>query len=258
MERSTEERPRERDPIDKAFEVLRWMVDSPATSWGVREIARGLDRPPSTIHRALVSLEAQTLVVGDRESGRYELGLEMYRLGSKAANRFSVQDLIRPHLRELQEAYDETAFLAVYEPQRLEMMMSATVESTKSLRYVVTLNEWGPLYRGASGLAILAHIPEESFDAVLDRLDRPSSDGAYVPSKIEVEDAVLKIREDGVSLTVGQRVPDAVGVAAPLIDSTGGVIGSIGLTMPSSRYSSDAGVEKTVSEVARQISADLI
>ena len=56
MERSSETSPRNRgprDPVTRAFAVLLWMADAPGASWGLREIAKNVDMPPSTLHRVL-------------------------------------------------------------------------------------------------------------------------------------------------------------------------------------------------------------
>lgn len=252
---------RERDPVEKVFETLRWMIDSPARSWGVREIARGLGRPASTIHRALASLETQAVVVGDEATGRYELTLELYRIAAKATSRFSVRRVTMPALQQLQQDFDETAFLGLYDIRRLEMIMAATVESTRALRYVVTVNEWRPLYLGASGLAILAHLPDEVRERVLARVPgdaRSAGAGAVVPTVESVRRAVEEVRRDGFARTVGQRVSDAVGIAAPIFDAMGAVVGDVGVTLPSSRYARDLAIEERVVAVAATVTSELM
>ncbi|MEP9380750.1 IclR family transcriptional regulator [Nocardioides sp. KR10-350] len=239
-----------RDPVEKAFEALRWMLDSPEGSWGVREIARGLGRPPSTVHRTLASLEEQGLVVGDSETGRYSLGLEMFRLAAKISSHFSLRRLAIPTLEQLQGRFNETAFLGLLDPKGKQMMMAALVETTRPLRYVVDANEWRPLYLGASGLAILAFLDADDREQVLKDLDDPTVIGGKLVPIASVRQTIEEVRAQGFARTVGQRVPDALGVAAPVFRPRGTVIGSIGLTLPSSRYDESLGMEQVVVEAA--------
>lgn len=224
-----EPRPAPRDPVEKTIEVLRWMIDAPADSWGVRELARAIERPPSTVYRALNRLEAQGLVALDERSGRYSLGLEMHRLAAKVASGFSLREVAIPTLVALRDRFNETAFLGLLDPQRREMMMASAIESTHELRYVVTINEWRPLYLGASGLAILAFMDEQALEQVL-------AGGTQRVAKTHIRAQVQRIRETGYALTIGERVPDAVGIAAPVFNAQRRVLGSVGVTLPSSRF----------------------
>lgn len=246
----------ERDPVAKAFSVLRWMIDSDQSAWGVREIARGLDRPPSTIHRALTSLEGQGLVVGDQLTGRYALDLELYRLSSRAAARLHIRQVAAPSLTGLRNEFDETSFLCVVDTTRLELIMVSTVESTRPVRYVVVTNEWQPLYRGAVGLAMLAYLPLDQQEVVLARAsdDASFAEMADIPN---LSGALDEVRSKGYSRTTGQRVSGVVGIAAPVFDRGGRVVADVGLTLPEPRFSADQGIEEKVVAAAAAITAQL-
>lgn len=225
-----------RDPVHKALQVLRWVIDSPDEECGVRQIARSLGWPPSTVHRALTHLESNGLVTSVGDNGEYSLGLEMFRLASKVNARFSLRNAALPALRELEDRLGETSFLGIYDDRRQEMTMAAAVETSNPVRYVVTLNEWHPLYLAASGLAILAFLPDETREAILSDLADDDSEDRQKPEVGKVRDVIDTIRAAGYARTVGERVPGGVGIAAPIFDPQGRVVGDVGVTLPLSRF----------------------
>jgi DNA-binding IclR family transcriptional regulator len=228
-----------RNPLDKAVMVLRWIVDQDNENWGVREIARGLNVAPSTVHRVLSSLESQQLVRVDPVTGRYSLGLEFLRLAWKTMARWPLRTAALPLIRRLAENTGETAFLAVYDPARRQMMFVATIESLHELRAVVPLNTWVAFNPSASALAILAFLPPRDRNAILRQMQ--------TVAKGQIDTGALRQQlgaaaRSGYIMTVGQRNPHAVGVAAPIFNAIGEVIGDVGLAIPKPHFQSKQAV----------------
>jgi len=224
-----------RDPVARAFAVLLWMVDAPGTAWGLREIAAGIAMHPSTLYRVLSHLQEGGQIQQDPETGRYSLGLGFLRLAWKAADHHSVREVALPWLKELVDATGETALFALYDPSRQEMMLAATVDSPHPIRQVRQIAEWLPVTAGATGLAILAFLPETEQQAILAR-PLPALTPHTITDRATLERALARIRQQGYTLTHGERTPGAAGVAAPIVGPTGRVIGSVGITQPEQRF----------------------
>jgi IclR family transcriptional regulator, acetate operon repressor len=238
METSTTASPRNRgprDPVSRAFAVLLWMVDAAGGSWGLREIATGVTMHPSTLHRVLAHLQADGLIQQDVETGRYSLGLGFLRLAWKAADRHSVREVALPWLKELVDATGETALLALYDPSRQEMMLAATVDSPHPIRQIRQIAEWLPITAGATGLAILAFLPEERQRAILAR-PLPAITPQTITDRATLEQVLAQVRQQGYALTHSERTPGAAGIGAPIIGPADRVIGSVGITLPEQRF----------------------
>ncbi len=229
------ERRETRDPVARAFAVLLWMVDAGGAAWGLREIAAGVAMHPSTLHRVLAHLQEGGQVRQDPETGRYSLGLAFLRLAWKAADHHSVREAALPWLKELVDATGETALLALYDPSRREMLLAATVDSPHPIRQVRQIAEWLPITAGATGLAILASLPEAERHAILAR-PLPAITPHTITDRAALEDALARIRQQGYALTHGERTPGAVGIAAPIFAPGGRAIGSVGITQPEQRF----------------------
>ncbi len=224
-----------RDPVARAFAVLLWMVDAPGMSWGLREIATGVAMHPSTLYRVLSHLQAGGLIQQDSETGRYSLGLGFLRLAWKAADHHSVREVALPGLKGLVDATGETALLALYDPSRQEMMLAATVDSPHPIRQIRQIAEWLPVTAGATGLAILAFLPEAEQRTILAR-PLPALTPQTTTNRAMLEQALARVRAQEYALTRGERTPGAVGIGAPIFGPAGRVIGSVGITLPEQRF----------------------
>lgn len=227
---------RQRDPVSRTLEALAWIICEAGPSFGVREMASALNILPSAAHRALTALTLKGLVRRVEDSGRYVTGMEMFRLAQAALGRFPLKHIAMPHLQRLVDACDETVLLGVYDADRAQMMFAAAVESRSPLRYIVQLNEWVPLHLGASGLGILAFLPEPVRESVILKTSGSSEDPYF---RSALEQRISIVRENGFAQSFAQRVEGAVGFAAPIFFPSGHVIGDVCITLPEQRYSDD-------------------
>lgn len=242
---------RRRQPLARGMELLTVMVDSGQDTHGVRELATRVGVSPSTVHRLITDLEKLGLV-SRLPNGSYRLGLEFLRLAWTTTQRYPVQALSTDTLHALTKDSGESSFFGVYSEQRREMMFTLTVESAHPLRYTLPLRQWLPLHAGASGLAILAFLPEEVQREIaagpLPALtDRTVTDASGLLGRLST------IRKDGYAITHGERIDGAIAIAAPVFGPSGSVIGSTGLTLPEARFnaahsSSLAGLVRSAAE----------
>jgi len=234
-----------RDPLAKAIKLIGWMADHGGGPFGVRQLAAALGTPPSTVHRTLRLLEQNQMVLRVGE-GQYSLGLEMFRLSQQVLAVFDIKKLARRHLVDLVEKCNESAFLGLYDKDRQQMVLVDSVSSTHPLRYIVDLNEWRPVHAGASGLGILAFLPPAEIEEIFDRTglyavtERTLTDPEHMSEELELT------RSRGYAITHGQRISGSVGLAAPVRDATGTVIGDVCLTVPEQRFRAED--EGTLSE----------
>jgi IclR family transcriptional regulator, acetate operon repressor len=222
---------RERNPIASIVRVLGAMVEAEGASFGVRELARMLDTPPSSVQRTLLS-GADVSLVTPSASGQWELGWELYRIASLAQRKqpFQVAGSV---LNELSEMTGETAVLAVYDHPRRARMYVATSPSRRSVRFVPDLFKWLPLHAAASAMAILAF---RSFEERTQLFEEGFPIFAGVrPTPTKIEELYTSIRSDGYALSRDQADVGASAIAAP-IKTAACVESSIAITVPNQRF----------------------
>jgi DNA-binding IclR family transcriptional regulator len=237
---------RQRDPLAKALQVLDVLVDHPEGALGVRELAGMLGTAPSTTHRVLTML-AEIGYVSRDDDGRYSVGFELQRLAWRVAARFPAPAVAEPVLRALTEQTGETSALGLFDPIRRQITFVAQVETQHRLRYMAELFHSIPIHAGASGLSILAFLDPALRDRILHAPEGlPAITTETLTTPEDLEAAMAEIRSRGYAITHGQRASGAVGIAAPVWNAEGAVLGNIMVTIPEQRF--DPALEPQLSE----------
>ena len=72
---------------------------------GISDMAKRLGVAKSTVHRLAVTLVADGMLEQNPDTGKYRLGIALFRLGSLVRRRMNVSNEARPLLRDLRERY---------------------------------------------------------------------------------------------------------------------------------------------------------
>jgi DNA-binding IclR family transcriptional regulator len=98
--------------LDRALAALGILANS-ASDCSLVELCTALELHKSTVHRIMMVLEQQRMVVKNADTGRYRLGLRLFELGSKAIDGLDLRGRARPYLNRLQDTFGETVFLCI-------------------------------------------------------------------------------------------------------------------------------------------------
>ena len=223
---------------------------------GISEMAKRLGVAKSTVHRLAVTLVAENLLEQNPDTGKYRLGIALFRLGSLVRRRMDVFNEAKPLLRELREKVNETVHLAVLDGS--DIMYVYNHESGQAIRMRSDIGVRKPAYCTAEGQAILAFEQQEIVDRIIGggltaRTPQTITDGEQlkkVLQDIRVRGCAIEDEES----EVGMRC-----IAAPLRDDSGEVVAAIGVGGPVSRLSKKtvASFIPFVIETAGAISARL-
>jgi DNA-binding IclR family transcriptional regulator len=165
------------------------------------------------------------------------LGPELVRLAVLLADRLDVRLVARPILESAMRQIDETVILGLYAPSRHQFWAVDAAESSHPIRYIwESLRVWSDLHVGSSGKGILAFLPEEEREAILEPLPDPVS-GLKPVAKDELRAELAEARRRGYVVSRGERFAGAVGVSAPVHDAAGRVIGDLIIGWPDNRTS---------------------
>jgi IclR family acetate operon transcriptional repressor len=199
--------------------------------WGVRDLANELNISKSALHRTLQELSDEGILRID-EGGTYESSAGLMRLASLLAEASDLPRLARRHLQALRDATHETAILTAYDPQRRQFTAVAAVESSQAVRYISdSLTDWCELHLGASGKGILAFLPEAEQESILALLPEELQ-GARRITKDRLKQDLRVTRDRGWAVSRAERFAHARGVASPVRDATGRILGSVVVGWP--------------------------
>jgi len=196
----------------------------------------------------------------ERAPGRlYRVGAEFSRLGALAAQKLNIAHLARPMMERLVAECNETCLLGLYLPKARKLALVEKIDSRYPLRYMANMYVHRNLVWGATGLSILAWLPDDQQEELLAAAPPSPANASRVLDVAAVRKRLELIRERGYAITSCERVQGAVGIAAPVFRAQAQVAGNLCLTIPTFRF--EAHDEKRLAELliaaARTLSRSL-
>jgi IclR family acetate operon transcriptional repressor len=252
-----------RDVLGRALRLLEYIIESAEqrsqTDWGVRELSEALQLPPASVHRVLTLLATHGMVQHTPGSRRFRIGGELYRLAFRLSSRASIRAAGIPVMRELAARCNENIFLGLYDALRMEMMFVAAEDSAHSLRYDQPLNQWVPVYAGASGLAIMAYLPKTTQREIVRRTKLRPLTKNTITTAAKLEQELRRVRMCGYAFSRGHRNLGTVAFAAPIWTPDAEVAGSLIVAMPETRLEPKMGpqIGKLIVEHADRLTEQL-
>ena len=212
--------------LQRALAVLEcFSNDKPRMS--LHEISRTIALPKTTTFRILSTL-VQSGYLLQFEKQDYGLSPKLMHLASIAQNSFNIRDLAHPLLERLANEIGETVEISLLDGDH-RICLDA-VESTSSLKSIVTPGVRLPLLYGATGKMFLAHMNEPD----VDRVTRSQSNNGKI-DKVKLKRQLVKIRKQGYAVTRDERVRGATAISAPIWSHDGNAY-CFTVTGPSARF----------------------
>ena len=198
------------------------------------ELSTTVAAPKSSLLGILRSMVA--LGYMEHGHGLYRLGPKSFRLAADilAVRRFP--NLVRPILQDLAAKSGETVFLVVLDQLAQRMTYADIIDSANPVRYTVPTGTTRPLYVSAGGQMLLAYQEAAWIDAYI----RAARLDALTPRTITdprlLRERLAGIRRDGFAISLGETVPGAAGLAAPIFNADGSVTAGLLIGAPIDRF----------------------
>ncbi|HSK38840.1 MAG TPA: IclR family transcriptional regulator [Arenibaculum sp.] len=195
-----------------------------------------LNKP--TARRLLMALMRAGLVDQDKDSRRYFLGEEAYVLGTLAARRYGIHQLAMGSLVKLAERSEDSAFLSVRR-DTYAVCLHREEGSLPIRTHILKAGDRYPLGVGAGSLALLAALPDEEVDAVIEA-NREIVAERYPPFTPDVmKDCVARTRACGYALNPGLVLPSSWGIGVTVKAPDGNPAGALSIAAIASRLTEE-------------------
>jgi DNA-binding IclR family transcriptional regulator len=218
---------------------------------GVTEAAALLGRAKSTTSRWLTAMEDAGFLDRAGGEGRYRLAMRLAALGQLARQSTSLQQLARPRLEALAAATGESANLVVLDGAfavNVEL-----VESPRPIKHVGWLGRRLPLHATAAGKALLAWL-EPAVAARHARAPFERLTPLTIVTAAAFRAELARVRRAGYASAWGEFEEDLVGIAAPVRDHAGDIVGALTISAPMARVPRKA-VSRLAADVKREAAA---
>ena len=198
---------------------------------GVSELADHLGMPKSTVHDHLRTLEREEYLVN--AEGEYRIGARFLELGGHARRQMKVYQIAKPEIQKLAQDTGEHANLMIEEHGHGIFLYKATGEDAVRLDTYAGMRVH--LQTTALGKSMLANMPREAVEGILDRHGLPRITPKTVTDRDALFEELTEIRERGYAIDDEERVEGMRCVAAPITNNDGEPIAAVSVSGPKSR-----------------------
>lgn len=224
---------------------------------GITELATHLNLPKSTVFNHVKTLEQNHYIIESEGKG-YRLGLKFLDHGIQARQKIEVFEASSPAMEQLAEETQLAVWLAVEEFGKVVCIRKELGE-----RAVPTRGEIGRrlhMHSSSLGKAILANLPDERVDQIIDTYGLPARTEHTVTDRAELLEELDQIREQGYALNDSESLEGLRAVASPIF-SESEVHGSICVAGTRSHVDGeylDTQLPARVKDAANEIELNLI
>lgn len=221
----------------------------------VKEISEGLGLSKSTVHGIIKTLVYKGYLYQSGENAKYQLGMKLFELGNVVGIQLDITEISRPIIKKLGDQLGETIHLVAY--VQGEAVYVEKLDGSHSLRIYSQVGKRAPLHCTGVGKAILAFLPAEEREEIIDQLSMERYTIKTVVDKEELKKQLAEVRRhlfamDDEEIEIGLKC-----VASPIFNHQGKVVASISCATPTVRFSNDRqqAIIQGIKEAAEAISA---
>ncbi|WP_049986187.1 IclR family transcriptional regulator [Halobellus rufus] len=232
--------------VSRAFDLVRALEELDGA--GVTELSEYLDLSKSVVYNYLSTLRSEKFVV--KEGDTYRLSLQFLLVGEYVRYQNTLYRIGKSELEDLAEKTGEFAHLATEQHGLGVNLYKVSGEKAVGSDYQVNkLQRADYLHFSATGKAILAHLPRERVEWIVDRYGLPSKTESTITDREDLFEELETIRERGYSLNDEEEITGLQAIGAPVTNRHGRVLGSISVSGPVRRMKRSEYHEQLIEEV---------
>lgn len=222
-----------------------------------QEIAQETRIPPSTVFKIMQLLASEGFLEQDSESGAYEVGRELYRLGSLYLANRSLIEVAGPALGRLAEELGLLATLAIRDEAKIFSLITKSPNSPIGIIKPAG-SRGAPMYLSSVGKALMLDLSDADVDLVYPSLPSVGLTPKTFTNTAQLKADLQESRERGYTTDDEASSIGLYCVGAPVRGSKGEIIAGISVTgvkvaMLNRMPEIIARVQQTASDVSRQM-----
>lgn len=228
---SSEKEVEARSSLERMLALLDVFTPA-APAWTTEELIRFSGASRSTCYRHIKALQAAGLLT-PVAGGAWMLGPRIIELDRTMRLCDPVTQGGGPAMRRLAAETASSGLLCLLFSGTV--MCVADVPGPGAPEGLFSRGQRRPLFAGALSKVILAHLPPHRLRALFVRHRTAIAAAGLGADWDDFRAALRAIREAGHCVTLGEFRPGVIGIAAPLFNAQGGVLGSLGIAKEAAR-----------------------
>jgi DNA-binding IclR family transcriptional regulator len=194
--------------------------------WSTNDLIEKLGTSRSTSYRYIKELH-QAGLIGAVGNGYYVLGPRIVELDLQIRQCDPLHKAGDGVLEKLSRTTGHSALLCTLFSN--SMLCIREHLGPSSPENMFSRGQRRPLFFGSPSKIVLPHLPSHRLRSIYNRNARTIADARLGRSWEEFKETLAKLRRDGYARTVGELNPGVVGISAPVFNSEGLILGSIGV-----------------------------
>jgi DNA-binding IclR family transcriptional regulator len=199
----------------------------------VSEVAEYLDIPKSTTYNYLTTLEQNAYLI--KQKNDYRLATRFLGIGEYVKGKLDVCNIAEPEIEMLAEKTGELSNLMIEEHGRGIYVYKAKGEDAVPIDTYAGKRCY--LHVTALGKAILAQMPRERVDDIIDTHGLPSETAQTITDRERLYEELDTIRDQGIAFDREECIDGLHCVAAPIVGDNDRILGAISVSGPTVRLS---------------------
>lgn len=218
--------------LARAMQVLEcFSVEQPEL--GPSEIARMLNMRKSTVYNILATFQKCGYLIKNPQTSRYSLGFKVLHLGYIVNSHHGLRDMFQPFISRIAQETKEVCYFGLLDGGEVLYIESAYPLGQQATRNI--LGERAPLYCTGLGKAMLAFMPPEEADPIIDGELRAYT-GCTITDPQVLRDHLEEVRRNGYSTDNMEHEYGIRCVAVPVFNASGKVFAAVSVSGPSLRF----------------------
>lgn len=237
--------------IERALDVLE-IFQPNHSSLSLKDISHQTGLPESSLFRILLTLHKRGYL-DQQTDGTYQLSRKVL-FGRLLDSAEALRDLARPHLHDLAGKFNETASLAYFFEDYIQVL--DTVETFHEIRVTNRKGRIIPPHCSAMGKAILAFQPPDTVNRMLEAYGLTKRTEHSIVDRQVLRAELERVLKAGVAFDREESMLGGICIGAPIRNTGGHVIAALSVSTPIQRIPSERErlIEDAVRSSARAVS----
>lgn len=180
---------------------------------GITELASELDMAKSSIHKHLKTMSEYGYVV--KRNDTYHIGLQFLNVGEYARDSYDLYHAAKSQIHDLAAETGEMVWLIVPENGLSWFLYGAKGNTEISEEAIIGSRAY--LHHNSGGKAILAHLPSDEVERIIDEHGLPSKTENTITDRETLWTELETIRERGYAVNRGEDIAGIHAIGVPLM-----------------------------------------
>ena len=213
--------------VERTLQALS-ILSKETNGLSVTELSEKMGIPASSTHRVLTCLKDNFFVSQNTETKKYQIGYKLLTLCSNISKENSFTRAARPFMQDLSDRIAKTVTLCVMEGE--SVICLDYIENKDTTMFLVRTGFAMPPQVTSAGKVIQAYMPREQVTRIYNNTKIDQFTDYTKTSLAEFLEELQLVRQNGYAVCDEELQLGVQGVACPIFDFNGKVVGSVSFT----------------------------